>query len=723
MRRTVISLFIALFLVFTGCGEKEQHVAENISQEASLAVCTESVDKSYIMDYKDAQITPDFRPLSTSFCVSGEKLYFVDNQGMTLQSICEVDLSGTEEPLKLPIDLSEVFVEVLAIEADKSGDSTIYCMGRTVAENGFLAAYSMEGELLFQKDFDEDLSKALQNNVVYKLALDAEGNIYALSSACLYLFDKNGEYQGEVECPGKGYCSMEGCGDGVYVTYQNAEGNKTEIAKVQFSYKNLTDAKELLGDGTLWKGQGNTLLTRDSSALYSCDLAQEKVVKLLDFATHDVIGSELQAAVQKESGEPVLVSWKLLNQSKPVELLSFREAKEGEETGDGKQEITVLSISPFMEEMFGDIVVDFNKQSKDYKVVFETIEFTGNKMADIYACTNTRLMAKESADLLYMFDYKEMEIYQSQGFLEEITPYIEKSEKLDMEQLDERILKCLELDGKLYGMSEALSITTMLGRRSELGEYTGWTVEEMLAWLKEHPNTKAEQGLSKEYILEMILKGDLSSYIEGKSRKADFEGEEFSTLLSSINNLQVDTTFYYDDPDGFYDTDNAVLTEQHMASFSELTGWRDEQYGDKLVYRGYPTATGEPKYIVSMNAISILSKSKCKEGAYAFIEYMLTRNDSSGGFSTYKVGYEERREDFLETYATDELDKEELEKRVAALEEMMDSAVADTMEYQTIRTMVVEEAQAYFAGDKTLEDTCRIIQSRVQLYLDENEKQ
>ena len=218
----------------------------------------------------------------------------------------------------------------------------------------------------------------------------------------------------------------------------------------------------------------------------------------------------------------------------------------------------------------------------------------------------------------------------------------------------------------------------------------------------------------------MILKGDLSSYIEGKSRKADFEGEEFSTLLSSINNLQVDTTFYYDDPDGFYDTDNAVLTEQHMGSFSELTGWRDEQYGDKLVYRGYPTATGEPKYIASMNAISILSKSKCKEGAYAFIEYMLTRNDSSGGFSTYKVGYEERWEDFLETYATDELDKEELEKRVAALEEMMDSAVADTMEYQTIRTMVVEEAQAYFAGDKTLEDTCRIIQSRVQLYLNEN---
>jgi len=142
-----------------------------------------------------------------------------------------------------------------------------------------------------------------------------------------------------------------------------------------------------------------------------------------------------------------------------------------------------------------------------------------------------------------------------------------------------------------------------------------------------------------------------------------------------------------------------------------------------LVYRGYPTATGEPKYLIRMNCISILSKSKCKEGAYAFIEYLLTRNSGSGGFTTYKVGYEESREDFLEMYVTDELDKEELEKRVSALEEMMDSAVADTMENQTIRTMIIEEAKAYFAGDRTLEDTCRIIQNRVQLYLDENEKQ
>ena len=538
MRKTLLGLFIALFLVFTGCGEKEQHVAENISQEASLAVCTDSTDKPYIMDYKNAQITPDFKPLSTSFCVSGDKLYFVDNQGAGRQSICEVPLTGEDKPAKLPIDLSEASVDVLTVKADNSGVSTIYCMGRTLAENNFLAAYSHEGEQLFRKDFDENLSKALRNNVAYKLALDGEGNIYALSSACLYLFDKTGEYQGEAECPGKGYCSVASCGDEVYVTYQDIEGNKTEIAKVQFAYKNLTDAKELLGDGALWKGQGNTVLTCDGSALYSCDMVQEKVVKLLDFGSHDVIGSELQAAVQKESGEPVLVSWKLLNQNKPVELLSFREAKEGEEIGAGKQVITILCVYPFIEDSYEEAVVEFNKQSADYKVVFEIIPTNGISMNDIYAAVNTRLMADESADLLFMLDYYEITRYQEKGLLEDLTPYIEKSEVVGEEDFLEDVIEGLKIDGRLYGMSKDFNVETLIGRVSEVGERAGWTVEEMLQWLKEHPGTKSYLGLTKEMILEYCLKGDLDTYVDWEQGKAAFDDQAFYQLLSAINDFE-----------------------------------------------------------------------------------------------------------------------------------------------------------------------------------------
>ena len=58
---------------------------------------------------------------------------------------------------------------------------------------------------------------------------------------------------------------------------------------------------------------------------------------------------------------------------------------------------------------------------------------------------------------------------------------------------------------------------------------------------------------------------------------------------------------------------------------------------------------------------------------------------------------------------------EQRDKQVSLLEYVR----ADPLENQTIRNIILEEAQCYFAGDKSLEDTCEIIQSRVQTYLDE----
>ena len=52
--------------------------------------------------------------------------------------------------------------------------------------------------------------------------------------------------------------------------------------------------------------------------------------------------------------------------------------------------------------------------------------------------------------------------------------------------------------------------------------------------------------------------------------------------------------------------------------------------------------------------------------------------------------------------------------------DLLQYAVADSLHNQKIRNIVMEEAVIFFEGEKTLEETCAVIQSRVQLYLDEN---
>ena len=61
------------------------------------------------------------------------------------------------------------------------------------------------------------------------------------------------------------------------------------------------------------------------------------------------------------------------------------------------------------------------------------------------------------------------------------------------------------------------------------------------------------------------------------------------------------------------------------------------------------------------------------------------------------------------------MNEEQRDKQLAMLEHVQ----IDSLENQVIRNLICEEAAGYFAGVKNLEDTCRVIQSRVGVYLAE----
>ena len=47
--------------------------------------------------------------------------------------------------------------------------------------------------------------------------------------------------------------------------------------------------------------------------------------------------------------------------------------------------------------------------------------------------------------------------------------------------------------------------------------------------------------------------------------------------------------------------------------------------------------------------------------------------------------------------------------------------VSDTWDYDSsLNEIITEEAKAYFAGDKTVDETCKIIQNRASTYIKES---
>jgi len=717
----IYGLILMFTLILSGC-EKE---ASKVEEDTTLSVCADNTGKKYITDYRDIHITPDCRPLSTSFWVNGEKLYFIDTACDSEQRVCEVSLQGETVLKNIPIDLSGLSVKALAADNEEVLNPVIYCMAMNLSGNGFLAAFSHDGTEHWKTEFSDSLNQSMQENEVFRLIRDSEGRFYALSMQRIFLFDYVGVYQGEIECPGKSFLGISLCGEReVYVTYQSEDGKQPFLAQVKFEGRKLAEEKRVLGNGSLFQGEGNKLLLCDSASIYSCEPDSERVIKLFDFKDYDILSTELQTMWQADTGELVMVSWSLLMQSNPVELLRFREAGEGEVQEDGRKIITLLGMNPsYMESLFGEVIAEFNKQSKEYKVVLEIIGGQG----DIYSRTNARLMAKESADLLYMTDYKDMEIYQKKGFLENLNPYIEQSEIMNREDYIEEIRRLFEVDGRLYGMWEVFGIETLMGRKSELGTHSGWTVEQCLDWLKQHPNARSECGLSKEILLEYCLKGSLEKYVDWEQGAAEFEKADFKELLSTICCLDTDDNTYYDNWYQVSGQSEAVLQGTVVGNFYNV--YTELQYGDEVVFVGYPSEDGIPRHFLSMECLSILSRSNCKEGAYAFWEYFMTHGKFADCmYYTNKADFEAAMNKALESkvaidYGTGAeeyvpvLTEEQLDRH----KELLKYSTLDSLSAQTVRKIILEESQAYFKGDKGLEDTCKIIQSRVQLYLNENQ--
>lgn len=750
MKRYWILLGIIL-TIMTGCGQEASVTGTSTasSDDMSAVIINESVN--YTEETWDTGITPGHRLLTDSFVITEDMLYYVNkgSEELLIQGVCAVSLKDKEQSARQILQYDSGQIEAIAVGQEMTGTSGITILGKDSVGVPYLVEYSGDGQLLWYSSYGEQLTESDQEQIVFRLVKDSEGHYFALSMENIWLFDDIGNYAGKIACPGKSYRDLCVNDEGaVYVTYQDDQSNRCILARVQYQGQKLSEDTRINFDGYMWTGENGTLLMRDNSAVYAYMLQQKQAVKLLELADYDLTGEQIKAVRRTAESEIFLVISEGINSDNPVLITRLYESMEEQRSGNDKQLITLLlpDVVLQMDQAMGagefsSLAAEFNRQSDEYTVVLEGIPLEDG--TDIYAAVNTRLLARESADLIYLQEYTDVERYMKKGYLEDLIPYIEQSENIHREEYLDAVLRCFTVGNSLYSIPVSFSIDTLGGKISEMGETPGWTTEEFLNWRDQHPDAQAQEGLSKSNILTYCLMGGLDSYLDSESHQCYFDGEAFQTLLERINLLETDGNEHWEDwQQRIYSGECTVLDRYDVYSFLHCSD-KEDAYGEKLVYKGYPSEDGSPCYFYSGTGLSILSRSSCKEGAYAFWEYYLLHHfltpdayytdkelmeNSMAYASEIQYAYDEQGRK-MTRYQSDSLSgtdenaeqwllymsEEQCDKQLA----MMENVRTDTLENQTIRNMILEEAQYYFQGIKGLDETCGIIQSRVQLYLTE----
>ena len=164
--------------------------------------------------------------------------------------------------------------------------------------------------------------------------------------------------------------------------------------------------------------------------------------------------------------------------------------------------------------------------------------------------------------------------------------------------------------------------------------------------------------------------------------------------------------------------ENVAVTESTKSEFllnfafsaDSLTMLCDtlEMAGDQATFTGFPDANGGQLLLTPL--IGITQSCEYPDAVWEFVESYATMQNASV-YLPISQSYLDSQEAWLnEMYST-----EIVNQAISLVEE----ATTVTEDYSPIPYIVVEEAQAYFSGDKSAEDVAKIIQSRISIYLSE----
>lgn len=436
-----------------------------------------------------------------------------------------------------------------------------------------------------------------------------------------------------------------------------------------------------------------------------------------------------------------------------VRLLRF-EKSDAEYVGDRKQ--IVIGVSADADSYLEYMVKLFNSSQGLYEAVIKSYPYSSDRAQRL----GTELLTGSGPDLIEanLFDINE---YTAVGMVEDLREYLASSDMLDEDMLVESVLKVCSANGRLAVLPVAFGISALPGKASYIGKNQAWTFDELLESVEKNRGC-AVGGIGTaystgEYLVMLAYMSDRESFVDWENFEAHFDSEKFVRLLSYASEYRVDDGYRAETFEklaaAFADGENIIYDRviSCMAAYQTI----GTILGDDAVFKGYPGEETEPVYKAQLyDSFAINSMSDNKEGAWKFMEFLLTEGYMSGSAYVGEPGsdtsfpivksklqevfdvakeiksvYDESGEPVLDAQGNPRQQKKGTMNGVeyyAATDEDVE-AVSFMIEHigsvytsnQIIEDIIYEEISALFAGQSTPQATAELIQDRVQLYLDE----
>ena len=349
---------------------------------------------------------------------------------------------------------------------------------------------------------------------------------------------------------------------------------------------------------------------------------------------------------------------------------------------------------------------------------------------------SAEIVGDDPPDLIFLQNITDrLDALASQGYLEDLTPYAEKSESVHLEDYYPKVLECGRKGGILACIPKSFTIETLVTSKNYFGDAKTWTYSELLDFCNAYPNSRFLHCIMPEMVFGSVLKESVEYFIDEDQRKCHFDSEEFRAFLEYAGSYSAwaGRTFDPIDPEDYASSlrDGKVLA-MHFG-FSHLRNLKvvRTDFGDAANFVGFPNKDGKPVYKVRLEAsfspFAITATSGNKEEAFRFIEWYLDLDEWPDGlhFDTLPLcANRKKMEEKIEKAlagreGVNDGEPEMTEEDLETLEILLEGLEPLSTYNDPLYKIVYTEARTYFSGSKTLDEVIDVIQSRATLYLQE----
>jgi len=572
--------------------------------------------------------------------------------------------------------------------------------------------------------------------------IDSEGNIYIGSESTIHVLNNDGSRQFKLEVE-----------DWVRQLIRMPDGSVGH-----FGWSNVDMSNTIRMINTQTRGWGETiplpqnvwdvypgsgeysLLYRDSNNLFGIDAETNEPVKLLNWLDSNIAADNLENISILPDGRIICTNtrWSQNTGEQQFELFILTRTPYAE-----LPERTVLTLATvWLDWSIRPLIVQFNRTNPTYRI--QVIDYSEFNTEDDWTVGLTRLstdlIAGRVPDMLDVSGLPTFKQFVARGLLEDLYTFIDSDPELNRSDLMENVFRASEMDGGLYRIFPSFSINSLVGHPSVVGPGVGWTMDEFMAVLNANPQADMPMGqwLTKSSFLNNAISLNMDEYVDWAAGEAHFETSAFVQLLEFANRFPADFDFSGDM--GFYIEEHELIAQGRqimanvtLSNFETIQMYR-AMFGGDIVFKGFPTASGNGNSLSIWSGLAITTRSSHPEGAWEFMRSIISANwqrdnVSTWNFPTNRIIFDERAREAMENREGSHFwmwgpDSEVeigpvTQAEVDLVLMIIDTAFGIASYDEALMNIINENAEDFFNGRTSAQDTARIIQSRVSRLISE----